>query len=111
MMLPLFQNDDVMVKTTKGGSFIHKHRVRATFRAISFLTLIVLGCLFNSYMKYDQSQFDHYHKHRYLEDNSNGEDESNWNGLFMKKADPFWLMVPHIFGVLYMFLALAIVCE
>ena len=106
-MLPLFHNTDITIKTTKGGTFIHKHRVRAAFRATSFLTLIVVVCLINSFMKYDQSQFEHNQNRRHLQDDN----ESNWNGLFMNKADPIWLMFPHIVGVLYLFLALAIVCD
>jgi sodium/potassium/calcium exchanger 2 len=32
-------------------------------------------------------------------------------GIFQIKADPIWLLAPYIIGVLYMFLALAIVCD
>jgi Ca2+/Na+ antiporter len=39
------------------------------------------------------------------------ENESNWDGIFQVRADPTWTIILYILGILYMFLALAIVCD
>ena len=77
----------------------NKHKVRAVFRSVAFLALIAIFSILN-YMGYNENS------RRRLE-----EEDSNMNGLFMKKADPMWLLAPHILGVFYMFLGLAIVCD
>jgi K+-dependent Na+/Ca+ exchanger-like protein len=103
-MLPLFDSMlNCQGKISRGGTFIHKHRVRAVFRSVSFFTLVVIICVFNSFMQYHGDE-----NRRHLEDE---DPESNRKGIFQIKADPYWLMGPYIFGVLYMFLGLAIVCD
>jgi Ca2+/Na+ antiporter len=85
-----------------GCASIHKHKIRAAFRVTSFLALIVLFSVV-SFFNDDNSN-----PHRRLDD---AEPESNWKGIFQIKADPMWLLAPYILGVVYMFLALAIVCD
>ena len=80
----------------------NKHKLRAVFRSVALLALIAIFSFLNFV---DDNQ----NPRRRLDEDE--EHESNWNGLFMKKADPLWLLIPHIIGVLYMFLALAIVCD
>lgn len=104
-------------QTKKGcTTFIHKHRMRAVFRATSFLALIAIISVINYFYNDDheynngvssiKTEIKTATMRRLAE-----EEESNWNGIFQKVADPIWLMGPYIFGVLYMFLALAIVCD
>ena len=112
MLSQYFECVDELPRTkSAGGIFVHKHRVRAAFRIVSFLALIVVASLFNSYVKYNQNgnsvgSLDL--RRRLQDEDGNG---SNMNGLFQIVADPTWLLAPYIFGVLYMFLALAIVCD
>mmetsp|Transcript_11716 Transcript_11716/g.17786 ORF Transcript_11716/g.17786 Transcript_11716/m.17786 type:complete len:664 (-) Transcript_11716:315-2306(-) len=82
---------------TKRGTFTHKHRLRAIFRVTAFLCLIAFICSWNFIAQDNQLQF-----RRQLQES---------NGIFQDKADPIWLMAPYIVGVLYMFLALAVVCD
>ena len=82
---------------------LKKHKLRAIFRATAFLALIAVISVLNGTAKDDLSDLTN----RRLEE----VEESNMNGIFQKVAEPAWLMAPYIVGVLYMFLALAIVCD
>ncbi len=77
-----------------------KHKLRAVFRATAFIFLIATVSVLNLSSKHEDAS-----PHRRLEE------DSNMNGIFQVKADPVWLLAPYIIGVLYMFLALAIVCD
>jgi len=59
----------------------------------------------------DLNQKSHRALKNAFDDNSEDNDDGNKNGIFQKKADPKWLMVFYVIGVIYMFLALAIVCD
>jgi len=82
----------------------NKHKIRAAFRTVSFLALIAIFAVLNHFKNDDEDLSAP--MSRRLE----GE-ESNMKGMFQIKADPIWLLAPYIIGVLYMFLALAIVCD
>ena len=79
-------------------------QIRAAFRTVSFLALIAIFAVLNHFKNDDEDLSAP--MSRRLE----GE-ESNMKGMFQIKADPIWLLAPYIIGVLYMFLALAIVCD
>ncbi len=78
----------------------NKYKLRALFRTASFLALIAFFCVYNATTNTNTENLG-----RRLAE------ESNSNGIFQVKADPIWLLAPYIAGVLYMFLALAIVCD
>ncbi len=88
MALPI----DQAAKVSKTGTLTCKHKLRAAFRATSFLGLIFLFSAANFLTNNDDAA----HGRRLQEENV---------------ADPAWLLVFYIAGVLYMFLALAIVCD
>jgi len=92
---------------TKGGCHRYKHGIRAAFRATAFLSLVAVFYVYN-YFK-DGVGFES------LDNNGKGEDITNQGrylaGIFQKEADPKWLLVPYILGILYLFLGLAIVCD
>jgi K+-dependent Na+/Ca+ exchanger-like protein len=100
-VLPLFDSFNQTGNVTRGGIFSHKHKVRAIFRAFSFVGLIAIICVFNSFLNNNEDQ----DQHRRLQDGDNRK------GIFQIVADPTWLLAPYVIGVLYMFLALAIVCD
>ncbi len=78
---------------------LKKHKLRAVFRATSLLALIAVVSVYNVFQEDDSAA-----QHRRLE-------ESNMKGIFQIVAEPRILLLPYIIGVLYMFLALAIVCD
>lgn len=102
MNQPLLETVGERSASKIGCASIHKHKIRAAFRVTSFLALIVLFSVV-SFFNDDNSN-----PHRRLDD---ADPESNWKGIFQIKADPMWLLAPYILGVVYMFLALAIVCD
>lgn len=91
--------------TTGNGSYRYKYSVRAAFRAVSLVTLVAGFCIYNSYSGGDILEAGR----RRLADADAGE-AANY-GIFQEKADPMWMIAPYIFGILYLFLALAIVCD
>lgn len=115
--------------TTKGGHYKYKYSVRFAFRAVLFLGLIAAFAVYNNYHgnSNDNSLNGQSHDgaivsninadidHRRLadEDEPAADDtsSSNWKGIFQIIADPTWLLAPYILGILYTFLALAIVCD
>lgn len=90
---------------TKKGCFRYKYGMRSAFKAVSLIVLVAGFCVYNRYTDSD-AVF-----HRRLDNNSTLDDDSNMNGIFQIRADPEWLLAPYIFGILYMFLALAIICD
>ncbi len=99
------------MKNGRIGTYVHKYRMRAVFRAMSLLTLIATISVIN-YIFIDHEQTSNPHlindPNRRLQDT---DEESNMKGIFQIVAEPAWLMALYVFGVLYMFLALAIVCD
>jgi len=96
--------------TTKSGNYKYKYSVRFAFRAVLFLGLIAAFAVYNNYSNTNDTSLngqDANIDHRRLE----GEEDSNMNGIFQIVADPKWLLAPYILGILYTFLALAIVCD
>ena len=91
--------------TTGNGTYRYKYSVRAAFRAVSLVTLVAGFCIYNSYSGGDILEAGR----RRLADADAGE-AANY-GIFQEKADPMWMIAPYIFGILYLFLALAIVCD
>lgn len=113
----------------------HKHRLRAVFRSIAFLSLVVGFCIYecldlsNFFYKSSELQRDEVSQRRLLEVtespnslNLNKDWTSDVTAIdpprFLEetkddrdKADPTWLVAPMALGVLYLFLALAIVCD
>ena len=106
-IMPVIDANNVESQTNKGCTFIHKHRMRAVFRSISFLALIAIISVINYFYN------DHEYNRVSIETATRRltEEDDNWKGIFQKHADPLWFMGLYIFGVLYMFLALAIVCD
>lgn len=84
--------DEGCLKTASGG-FRYKYSMRAAFRVTALASLVVGFCIYN------------YASHQDIFPHRNLQEEEN------KGADPVWLLAPYTFGVLYMFLALAIVCD
>lgn len=106
--------------TTKAGTYKYKYSVRFAFRAVLFLGLIAAFAIYNNYGNSTRnflngnsqdgaivSNNDVDLDHRRLEDVP----DDNANGIFQIVADPTWLLAPYILGILYTFLALAIVCD
>jgi sodium/potassium/calcium exchanger 2 len=94
--------------TTSSGKFRYKYSVRAAFRSVVFVALVAGFCIYNQYSsKYNGNDEM---IHRRLASPA-VENESNWDGIFQVRADPTWTMILYILGILYMFLALAIVCD
>lgn len=75
---------------TSGGHFRYKYHMRAAFRVTLFVSLVAGFCIYN-YVSH-QDILPH---GRRLAD----------------RIDPEWLIAPYAFGILYLFLALAIVCD
>jgi sodium/potassium/calcium exchanger 2 len=93
--------------TTSTGKFRYKYGVRAIVRSVAFVALISGFCIFNYYSR-DDGQDDSIRR-RLASPVVEG--ESNWDGMFQVRADPTWTLILYILGILYMFLALAIVCD
>ena len=85
---------------------VKKHSLRAIFRATAFLALIAVISVLNL-AKSDEDEA----LHRRLHEGNSTDHDDNMNGIFQEVADPGWLLILYTVGVLYMFLALAIVCD
>lgn len=88
--------------TTDIGTYRYKYSMRAGFRAVTFVTLVAGFCIYNNYSGGDILEASH----RRLE-----EAAKTSYGIFQEKADPVWTIAVYIIGILYLFLALAIVCD
>jgi len=89
--------------TTGNGAYRYKYSMRAGFRAVAFVTLVAGFCVYNVYSGGDITET----AQRRL---TSVEAEKSY-GIFQEEADPMWTLVLYIFGILYLFLALAIVCD
>jgi len=103
--LPL--HDDTV---TRIGCYRHKHMVRAAFRSITFVALVGMFCVYNWHSSSDlegkNGKWYVDHPGRHLQ----SESPNNYLTTFSDNAGP-GAMVLLIFGILYMFLALAIICD
>uniref|UniRef100_A0A7S3V7V9 EF-hand domain-containing protein n=1 Tax=Chaetoceros debilis TaxID=122233 RepID=A0A7S3V7V9_9STRA len=102
--------------TTKGGKYKYKYLVRFAFRAVLFVGLIAAFAVYNNYGRDNGNSLNgqNHDDHRRLADVNNSTDVnnvSNMNGIFQIRAEPVWLLAPYILGILYTFLALAIICD
>lgn len=93
--------------TTSCGKFRYKYGVRAFFKSVAFVALVAGFCIYNQYSK-EHGNDDMIHRRLAT---PVVENESNWDGIFQVRADPTWTIILYILGILYMFLALAIVCD
>jgi hypothetical protein len=85
---------------TPSGNYRYKYSMRAAFRSMVFVTLMSGFCIYNYFIHEDV-----------FPGRRLAEVETPRNLIFQDKADPVWLVVPYAFGILYLFLALAIVCD
>lgn len=103
--------------TTRSGVYRRKYHVRALFRSVAFV-LLVAGYLVYSrttstqLMTQDSAILEQETGFqvmgRRLQETVGNETRGECN---LSKADPTWMITFYIIGVLYMFLALAIVCD
>lgn len=85
---------------TASGKFRYKYSMRAVFRAVSLVSLIAAFSAYNYYTKDG------------IIDTGRRLSEIDRNlAVFQDKADPTWLIAVYATGILYLFLALAIVCD
>jgi sodium/potassium/calcium exchanger 2 len=101
---------------TKKGCFRYKYGMRSAFKAVALISLVAGFCVYNHFTQtYSEDEFIHVERHLQTTDAPSEAPSfaptSNMNGIFQRRADPLWLLAPYIFGVLYMFLALAIICD
>ena len=94
--------------TTASGKYRYKYSMRAAFRSIIFVSLVAGFCIYN-YVSHQEIIPGHHA--RRLAEVDVGTTSRNLAGIFQDKADPVWLIAPYAFGILYLFLALAIVCD
>lgn len=85
---------------TKGGNYRYKYMMRSAFKGAALVGLVGMFCVYNHYSHGDM-----------MPGRRLAEEESNWKGMFQVKADPMWMLAVYILAILYMFLALAIVCD
>mmetsp|Transcript_22616 Transcript_22616/g.51826 ORF Transcript_22616/g.51826 Transcript_22616/m.51826 type:complete len:698 (-) Transcript_22616:226-2319(-) len=100
------------------GRYRHKNKLRAVFRSISFVGLVTIYWAFGDTFRGDEHVFsngDLDHTHRRLgvqiDASLSGLEGSAVVDDCVTVANPIWHLAPLIFGVLYMFVSLAIVCD
>ena len=98
--LPFLNTSSNKTMSLKSGQYRYKHSVRAFFRCASFLGVVAVFCIYNFVTDGSATA------RRRLDESSGG-----GFSLFQDKIDPPGLIVIYIIGILYMFLALAIVCD
>jgi len=95
------------------GRRVGSGKMRAAFRAGSFLALV--GCYgaalyFRGPEREEEGFTEADETHRFLHRALLGSDDDECKDT-RTKADPWFAVFGHIFGVMYMFLALAIICD
>jgi len=111
-VLSMFRDDDQPQRSvaTRHGIYRKKYALRAVFQSVAFVAIVGGFALYNgmttpsSIAPDEQQRLD---GTRYLKAN----EESLKDCDDIEKADPAWLTAWYSIGVLYMFLALAIVCD
>ncbi len=85
-----------------------KHFLRAIFRSIAMIFLVIVALLYVSYFSQSKNgrDFSNYHTSRSLSAVVDGEECDN-----VRKLGSTWMLIPCTGGVVYMFLAIAIVCD
>lgn len=89
-----------MSVTTSNGTYKYKYRMRGGFRAAAFITLCAGFCVY-THFSHDEG-FGEVARRRLSETTSR-------QLIFQDTADPIWTIIFYILGILYMFLALAVV--
>mmetsp|Transcript_2684 Transcript_2684/g.4868 ORF Transcript_2684/g.4868 Transcript_2684/m.4868 type:complete len:707 (-) Transcript_2684:911-3031(-) len=88
----------------------HKYRIRALFRSIAFIAVAGVYCVFNLIFAYSIQIEES--ESTFVGDAMVGRQLTSAESCDdIKKADPPWMVVFYFIGVLYMFLAIAIVCD
>lgn len=104
--------EKMLAPVTKCGTHRYKHLTRAKFRAVAFLALLGVYIVSNSIFGTDEQNDSQLRRRLTSEEQSQESRELfDLNDLFQEEADPQWTLVLYISGILYMFLALAIVCD
>jgi len=96
---------------TKHGVHRHKYAIRAGFRVVSFLSLLAVFSVYNYLQSGDVSSLS---GRRLSATDSEIYDVSTQHRSldpFQEKADPKILLLPYILVIVYLFLAIAIVCD
>jgi len=96
---------------TKHGVHRYKYAIRAGFRVVSFLSVLAVFSVYNYLQSADVSSFP---ERRLSATDSEIYDVSTQHrslDIFQEEADPKILLLPYIIGILYLFLAIAIVCD
>uniref|UniRef100_A0A7S4JC99 EF-hand domain-containing protein n=1 Tax=Odontella aurita TaxID=265563 RepID=A0A7S4JC99_9STRA len=101
----MMDSPSTKVSSISKPSYQQKHHLRALFRSISLVALVAVFCAYN-YWHSGQDTLDEFHRRLDDEDEASAAPCEN-----VTVADPKWHLVFYILGVLYMFLALAIVCD
>jgi len=92
---------------TKYGYYKWKHTVRASFRCVSFVSFLAIFCTVNFFYQSGEQNTVLISEKNVSQDHVS----RHLAGIFQDEADPTWLLAFNIIGVLYMFLALAIICD
>ena len=81
-----------------------KHYFRGICRSIAIVGLILVALLIRAKFK-DSEELSEFHLIRELEEIENIPCDN------LRKVDSLWMLIPYTIGVIYMFLAIAIVCD
>ena len=99
---------------TKCGIHRHKYGIRAGFRAVAFLSLMFVFCVCNYFQSKDASDVATFSERRLSTNDGEIYDtylQTRSLSIFQDIADPKWLLIFYIALILYLFLAIAIVCD
>jgi len=96
---------------TKHGLHRHKYAIRAGFRVVSFLAVLAVFSVYNYLQSEDVSSIPG----RRLSATDSAIYEAHMQDrsldIFPEEADPKIILLPLIIGILYLFLAIAVVCD
>jgi len=114
------RKEKIAIKTPFGFTIRGKGQLRAAVQSFAFAALLMGYGVFHIYSSTIGSSFEDEHELRFLgtvESSTETElseqgDEEMLSAIDCDKGDnPWWMVTLHIVGILYMFLALAIVCD
>jgi len=118
MALPLPKytvfDSNVNQNRTKYGTHRHKYAIRAGFRVVTFLALLAVFSVYNYFQAENASDVDTFPGRRLSATDGeiyDGNTQDRSLALFQEEADPKVYLVLYIALVLYLFLAIAIVCD
>jgi len=92
---------------TRCGNHRYKNAIRAGFRAVALLLLLAVFCAYHyavGSLRLPGRRFS-------ATDGDVHTQERSLQGIFQDTADPLWYLLWYILGILYLFLAIAIVCD